>query len=230
MKKYRKNADSPIRIDYGIGLAVGLGFFPETQNLVASWTLLNDDLHAAYTARRAAKKPLTEKRALFRFAHYSTDQLIRKASRAAEIADGGRRGPVSKAAFPEGLGPVVAPYGTRQIPPTEALVERIQKSMLPEIDAYRTEWLPQLEASLSALKKAADDVKTARDAYLDAYRAEFALRHEHYRTLDKIMGLVRAAFPEDKAKQDLVFPDVDEDNDAAGETEEGAEPEAAGNG
>lgn len=221
MRKYRKNADSPVRVDYGIGLAVGLGFFPETQALVPSWTAVNDELHMSYNIRRGLKKPLTEKRSFFRFAHYQTDQLIRQAYRAAEIADGGRYGTICKAAFPDGVGPVVAPYGTRQIPPTEALVDRITKSKLPEMGGYRSEWLPKIEASLALLKAAADELKVARDAYLDAYRAEFALRSEHYRMLDKIMGLVRAAFPDDRAKQDLIFPDVEDDDTAAeAETEE----------
>jgi hypothetical protein len=213
MKKYRISADTPIRTDYGIGLVAGLGFFPETQGFASSFKQVNDELDAAYTARRATRKPLLEKSAVFRFAHYSTDQTIRMVHRASEIADGGRRGPITIALFPDGLGPVVAPYGTRQIKPTEDLIDRLTRCNLAGVDAFRTEWKPKLDASLASLKNTAADHQGARDNYLDAFRAELALRNEHYLSVDKLMGLVRAAFPGDRAKQDLVFPVIDDASD-----------------
>lgn len=221
MRKYRSSADSPTRIDYGIELLAGLNFFQETKGFAASFQQLNNDLDASHTARRAARKPLLEKRAAFRFAHHSTDQTIRMTHRAAEIADGGRRGQLTEALFPEGLGPVVAPYGTRQIRPTEALIDRLTRSKLPNAEAFRNEWKPKLDASLAALTAAASDLQTGRDAYLDAFRAEVALRDEHYMAIDKLMGLVRAAFPRDRARQDLVFPVLDDDSESGGSGESG---------
>jgi hypothetical protein len=222
MRKYRNNADSPVRTDYGIALLAGLGFFTETQGFAASFKTVNDELYAAHTARRAARKPLLEKRAAFRFAHYNTDQTIKMAHKAAQIADGGSRGQLSDALFPDGLGPVIAPYGTRQIKPTEELISRISNCKLPSAEAYRAEWKPKLEAALTKLTSTGKDVETARDAYLNAFRAEVALRAEHYYSVDKLMGLVRSAFPGDRAKQDLVFP-VIEDSDGGGEEDEEAE-------
>jgi hypothetical protein len=226
VRKYRGSADSPTRIDFGVELLAGLNFFPETKGYAASFQQLNDDLDAAYTARRAARKPLLEKRAAFRFAHHSTDQTIRMTHRAAEIADGGRRGPLTETLFPDGLGPVVAPFGTRQIKPTEALVDRLTRCKLPAADAFRTEWKPKLDASLAALSAAAKDQQEARDAYLNAFRAEVALRDEHYMAIDKLMGLVRAAFPRDRARQDLVFPVLDEDSES-GSSGEGSESDGS---
>ncbi len=213
MRKYRNNADSSTRIDYGSELLAGLVFFPQTQGFAASFKDVNDDLDAAHTARRATRKPLLEKRAVFRFAHHSTDQTIRMAHRASEIADGGRRGPITIALFPDGLGPVVAPYGARQIKPTEELIDRLTRSKLAGIDAFRTEWKPKLETSLETLKDTNTDHQNDRNAYLDAFRAEVALRNEHFLSVDKLIGLVRSAFPGDRAKQDLVFPVIDDDGD-----------------
>jgi hypothetical protein len=223
VRKYRSSADSPTRIDFGIELIAGLSFFLETKGYAASFQQLNDELDVAHTARRTARKPLLEKRAAFRFAHHSTDQTIRMAHRAAEIADGGRRGPLTEALFPDGLGPVVAPFGTRQIKPTEALIDRLTRCKLPVASDFRTEWKPKLDASLAALSAAAKDQQEARDAYLDAFRAEIALRDEHYLAIDKLMGLVRAAFPRDRARQDLVFPVLDEGGESGGSGEGGEE-------
>lgn len=221
VRKYRSNADSPTRIDFGIELIAGLTFFSETKGYVASFQQLNDELDAAHTTRRAARKPLLEKRAAFRFAHHNADQTIRMVHRAAEIADGGRRGPLSEAIFPDGLGPVVAPFGTRQIKPTEALIDRLTRCKLPAADAFRTEWKPKLDAALTALSTTAKDLQSARDAYLDAFKAEVALRDEHYLAIDKLMGLVRAAFPRDRARQDLVFPVLDTNGESSNDGGEG---------
>lgn len=229
MKKYRANAASEVRVDYGVELCAGLQFFPETAGYAAPFQQLNDELFAAWSARRALRKPLIERRAAFRFAHYMTDQTIRMSHRAVEIADGGRKGgPLAKAIFPEGLGPVVAPYGKRQIKPTEDLIGRIERCKLPGIDAYRAEWQPKLQASLDGLKASSKDKDDAHDAYLGAFKVELGLRAEHYHSIDKIMGQVRATFPNDRGKQDLVFPEVDDDSEELGGAEDGADPDAGG--
>ena len=128
---------------------------------------------------------------------------------------------MSKAAFPDGPGPVVPPNGARQIGPTEALLDRMAKSKVEGMDAFRAEWAPKIEAALTVLRAADTDHKAAHKAYVDAFGTELGLRQEHYRALDKILGGVRAAFPGDRAKQDLVFPEVD----SAAAASEGEEPE-----
>ncbi len=214
MRKYRATAASEVRVEYGIELVAGLKFFSETSSLAPSFASLNIDLDTAYTTRRAARKPLLEARAAFRFAHYDMDQVIRSFFRAVEIADGGRRGgPLAGAFFPDGLGPVVAPYGTRQIAPTQDLIGRLKLCKLPGAAELLAEWGPRLEASLAKLKSAADAQSAAREAYLDAFKKELALRNEHFYAIDKLMGLVRAAFPGDRVRQDLVFPAVDTSDD-----------------
>jgi hypothetical protein len=223
MRKYRNNADSPTRIDYGIELLAGLGFFSQTQGFAPSFKELNDELDAAYTARRATRKPLLEKRADFRFAQHSTDQTIRMVHRAAEIADGGRRGPITIELFPEGLSPIVAPSGTRQIKPTEMLIDRLERCKLSGIEAFRAEWKPKLDAALQSLTKTNADHETARNNYLNAFRTEVALRNEHFLAVDKLIGLVRSVFPGDRARQNLVFPIADDDSDGESDA---AEPEA----
>lgn len=199
--------------------------FPETSGFAPAFDALNDELDAAYALRQAKRKPLVKTRVALRFANYVTDQAIRSASRAAEIADGGRRGPIHEAGFPEGLSPVVAPNLARQIPPTVDLMDRITRSRLAVIEPYRTEWLPKLDAPLGNLKAAATAHDTARKEYLGAFADEIALREDHLHAVDRMIGLVRAAFPGDRTRQDLVFPAVDEGEDAA-PVDDGGDPPA----
>lgn len=223
MKKYRANVASEPRITYGIELCAGLRIFSETTTYAPSFETLNNDLDASYTKRRNLRKPMLEKRAVFRFAHYTTDQTIRMSHRASEIADGGRKqGPIASFLFPEGLGPMVAPYGMRQIPPTEKLVADMKRCKLAGSEAFCAEWLPKLETALSHLKTTADAYKVTRAAYVEAFADEVALRAEHYQAIDKLMGLVRAAFPNDRTRQDLIFPVMDDSGEDVGNSDEQA--------
>lgn len=224
MRKYRANAATDVRLDYGIELCEGLALFPETASLVPVFAAVNDDLAHAQEARRARRTPLVKARVAIRSGNFKVDTTIRSAAKAAEIADGGRRGPIFKAAFPDGVAAVVAPVGARQIPPTEALIDRIQKSKVPGMDAYRDAWVPKLEADLGGLKNADQAHKDAHKAYVGAFGTELALRQEHFLAVDKIAGAVRAAFPGDKAKQDLVFPVVDEAEGNGGEEPAPSDP------
>ncbi len=223
MKKYRANVASEPRITYGIELCGGLRIFAETTTYAPSFETLNNDLDAAYGTRRNLRKPMLEKRVVFRFAHYTTDQTIRMIHRAAEIADGGRKqGPIAAFLFPEGLGPKVAPYGMRQIPPTEKLVADMKRCKLAGSEAFCIEWLPKLETALGNLQTTASAYKVARTAYLEAFQDELALRADHYQAVDKLMGLVRAAFPNDRVRQDLIFPVVDDSGDSLDSSDEQA--------
>ncbi len=223
MKKYRAKVASEPRITYGIELCGGLRIFAETTTYASSFETLNNDLDAAYATRGNLRKPMLEKRVVFRFAHYTTDQTIRMVHRAAEIADGGRKqGPIANFLFPEGLGPMVAPYGMRQIPPTEKLVADMKRIKLAGSEAFCAEWLPKLEAVLSNLQTTANAYKVARTTYLEAFQDELALRAEHYQAVDKLMGLVRAAFPNDRTRQDLIFPVMDDNGDSLDDSEEQA--------
>ena len=226
MRRYRNKAGSPTRTDYGIGLVAGLQAFPETAALAPDFEQVNDDLDQAHTVRRAARKPLVKGRAALRFANHRVVQTIRMANRAAQIADGGRRGPVTADLFPEGLTPVIAPKGAGQIKPTEALLGRFARSKLPGVAALGAEWVQRIELGLALLRGAADAHKAANDAYVAAFQTEIGLRNEHARQVDRLMGLVRATFPNDKATQDVIFPELEVGPAAAEEEEDDAPAEA----
>lgn len=209
MRGYRTSAGSETRLDYGLELLAGLQLFPETAPLVPDFAIVNSGLEAAHGERLAQRPLLVKARVALRLANYEADQTIRSCSKAAEIADGGRRGPVFDALFPQGVGPVVRPVGSRQIQPTEELLDRLTKSRSAVVKAFAQEWKPKLQAALDKLMAAAQAHKAALGGHADRFRDEVALRQQHKQSIDRLMGQVRAAFPGDRVKQDLVFPEVD---------------------
>jgi hypothetical protein len=210
MQNYRPSASTESRLDYGLELVAGLQLFPETQDLAPGFDQLNTELSQAHDARRAHRAPLVKARVAVRFANFTTDQAIRSCAKAAEIADGGRRGPIFDALFPKGVGPVVAPMGVRQIKPTEDLIDRLAKSKHSAVIPFAAEWTPKLEAALATLTAAAAALEAARATHDDAFRDEVGLRDEHRRRVDRLMGETRAAFPGDRVRQNLVFPVLEE--------------------
>jgi len=210
MRKYRSNASSIVRVEYGVELAAGLAQYPETNPIAAEVEAVNDDLEGAHEKRRSLRRPMIATRAKLRSTEHRVDQVLRSAFRAAEIEDGGRRGRIAMALFPKGLRPVVSPRGKGQVEPTAALVERLEMSKLAGIDAYRATWLPKLQSALAELEAAAAAHDASRAAHQVAFKAEVALRDAHLDMVDRVMGLVRAAFPRDPVLHDVIFPALDE--------------------
>jgi hypothetical protein len=211
MRNYRVNAATALRLDFGVELGLGLDLFPETAPLRADLQPAQDALETAYEDRRKRRKPLVEARVRVRLTGYLLRQTIRSAFKAAEIADGGRRGPICKAVFPEGLSAEVAPQGKAMIDKAGKLRDRLQLSKLPTLADYRKAWLPELQADVDGLTQAGAAHTAATKDYVDAFAVELAARQEHRRMVDRIAGEVRATFPSDKAKQDVVFPVPEED-------------------
>ena len=226
MRKYRIDASSTVRFEYGVELVAGLFHFPETAPIAGGFESLNDELAAQHRERITLRAPMLRARARMRLAEHHVDQMLRSAARAAEITDGGRRGRIAGTLLPDGLKPVVAPRGRAQLKPTRELVERLAHAKVAGIEAYRSEWLPRLEAALARLEAAVGEYEGAQAAHREAFKIEVALREAHHDAVDRIMGQVRAAFPRDRAIQDLIFPAPEADVVLAGE--EGADVEEEG--
>jgi hypothetical protein len=226
MRTYRASAGTETRLDYGMELVAGLQLFPETEALAPDFEELNSELETANGARRAKRSPLFKARVALRLANYETDQAIKSCGKAAEIADGARKGPVFNALFPKGVGPVIAPAGARQIKPTEALRDRMTTSKAAAVKTFAVEWLPKIQAVLTKLTDAANAHNAALGLHGTAFQEEVALRQEHKLSVDRLMGQVRTAFPGDRAKQDLVFPALEDDGGSGGDSDGGGGEEA----
>jgi hypothetical protein len=201
-----------VRIEYGVELHAGLTQFPETAAAANDVETLNNALAQQERQRIELRFPLLKARATARFAELNVDKVIGSAKRAAEIEDGGRRGKISIALFPNGLSAVTKAVGTAQVKPTEDLIDRLIYAKVDGIDAFRTTWLVKLETALTELKTAITNYEAARDAYDDAFKAEIGLRDAHRHLIDKVMGIVRAAFPRDRDIQNVIFPVMNDDN------------------
>lgn len=208
MRKYRKNAATQVRTDYGIDLVEGLNAFPETASFSAGLAQRNDALDAAFATRQLARRPLVKARAKVRISNFLADSELRAYSRACELADGGRRGPVFDAAFPAGLVEVVAPVGKAQAAATKTLIDRVTQSKLAGLAALNGQWLPRLQAAHDRIAAAGQEYQSALQRYQTAFGEEVALRDDHALLVDTLMGQVRATFPNDRDRQDAIFPDV----------------------
>lgn len=141
-------------------------------------------------------------------------------ARACESADGGRRGPIFDAAFPGGVVEVVAPVGKAQAAATKVLIDRVTLSKLSGLVALKAQWLPRLQAAHDRLVVAAQAAQVAQQAYQAAFGEEVALRDDHALLVDTLMGQVRAVFPGDRDRQDVIFPEVDSGTTASAEDPE----------
>jgi hypothetical protein len=222
MRKYHGTASSSARFQYGVELHAGLSRFPETAAAAADISAVNEALHTQFQKRVALLVPVVKTRAALRFAEYHVDSVLRSAFHAAQIEDGGRSGRVCQAVFPEGIREVTKPEGKAQLKPTKEVIERLALSKVAGIDDYRQAWLPKLESALSQLESAIDAHEAATVAHQDAFAEERALREAHHETVDRVIGMVRAAFPRDREMQDVIFPVVQR-NRARIEEEEGPE-------
>jgi hypothetical protein len=222
MRKYSSKSASPARVEYGIDLVEGFKSFPETEPLAAGFEALNDELDEAHETRRRLRKPMLKSRANLRIKSYQTDKVIRQCARAAEIADGGRKGPIFAETFPQGLSVVVAPAGRKQLQPTLDLIDRFTRSRKPGIEALRGEWVPRLQSVAEALGTSINRYDADVTAVVNAFKTEVVLRQEHELAIDKLMGEVRALFPGDRTTQNAIFPELT-GRTAPGEGE--AEPE-----
>jgi len=224
MRSYRSNAASDVRIEYGIELGEGLALFPETASAASEIGTLNGALAIEHDKRRALRIPVLRTRAALRFAEFSVERVVRSALRAAEIEDGGRRARICASLFPKGSNPILKPVGKKQLKPLKDLVERLEKSKVAGIDAYRAVWLPKLKDALASFETAVAAHLAALSVYDDVFKTELALRDAHHDAVDRIMGQVRTAFPRDRALQDVLFPPVDEADTSTTSEDDAEEP------
>jgi hypothetical protein len=206
MKLYHVNSASSLRVQYGVELVFGLKCFSETDSFAAPMEAQNGALEKVWLDREKVEREAIAPRAQLRFADWKWDQQVRMVAKVAQLADGGRTGPVSKAIFPNGVTPEVTPSGGQQLKTANALIERISAAKLPEVARLREEWLPKLTGARDQLASA---LKAREDLYQKlamARAAEQAARDDHLMAIEKLMGQIRATFPKDVARWDVIFP------------------------
>ena len=209
MRKYPAGAGAHHRTLYGIALIAGLEQFEATRPLAADFQALNDALITLQLEKAPLLTALTIARAGVRVSDYQFDRVVRQLDRACQLADGGARGPVFRAVFPENVGCVVSPTGVGQVAAGDAFVRRLEASGIEGVAALREAWLPELRTRLADLK-AAVAAREAAGVKLAGYRArEEALCEDHELALERVMGQVRALFPRQRELWNAIFPPAD---------------------
>lgn len=207
MLLYRKGAATPIRVAFAEELALGCERFPETADIAPAATAANEPLEAAHAARVAKEKPLRLARVGRRFAEFDVETVVRDVYGACKRADGNRVGPIVKVVFPKGLAVVVAPSGKAQLDAVDALERRINGATDAKLAPLKADFAARLGAAASAFASAETAYRDAYKAWSDAFDEERLRRDDHYRTMDKLFGLIRAAFPTDAARREVVVPE-----------------------
>lgn len=228
MRLYSRKAGSETRIAYGTETLVGLRQFEETAPLAASFEPVNARLQAAYSARRDAEGAQLESRVQVRFADWKFDQEVRSVFRAAQVADGGKTGNITRALFPEGLNEVVVPSGPSQHAVSVKLINRAKACTVPGAEKVIGEHLPRIERASAALKAALDERDRLEGARAVAFAAEESAREDHEAAISKLMGEVRALYPRDRKRWDLIFPTVSSRSSRSDDDEPTPEPADAG--
>lgn len=206
MRKYRSNASTEVRVEFGIDLAEGLRSFAETENLAPEVDMATSALEETAEERRKQRPPWIRARAHLRFQEFQTDMLLRQAGNDAEVADGGRRGPIFNVVFPDGISEAVEPAGQKQLGASQKVYDRLVHSTHPNIGAYRDKWQPKLAAQIAKLQAAADQYNALKQQDSELAKQENAQKDAHALLIDKIAGHLRAIFPNDAKRQNAIFP------------------------
>ncbi|NUN16352.1 MAG: hypothetical protein HUU55_22215 [Myxococcales bacterium] len=206
MRKYPNTAGSDVRIGYGIDLAEGANSFEKTQDLVPEINEKNEQLETAAAETNKLMYPLARARAVVRVESFHSDKILQRMGAAAQVADGGRRGPVFNYVFEDGVSVAVEPHGMQQLPMLQKVTGKLQATNRPDLKTFADQWLPELNARITTFSKAVDALKTLLEQHDALFATEKARRDEHALMIDKMAGIVRSRFPNDRAQQDAVFP------------------------
>ena len=218
MRKYSSKTTSAARIAYGTELSAGLKGFAETAPLAAELDPVTALLDEAFRERVARGAPVAQTRADLRVCEFLAEREIRSFARALEAAEGGRRGPAFFAVLPDGITSAIAPRRAVQARELRLVIERLGACALRAARQVAPEWLPRLTEAAARLETAVTAHGQAQTACDEAFRVELRRRDEHARIVDELVGRVRAAFPQDRAQQDAVFPSLN-GRSGAGEDE-----------
>jgi hypothetical protein len=189
-----------------VELCHGLSFFAETADIARVLRATAEHMLTLIDRRTKAELALVPLRAGVRFTNYSWDLSIKTLSKTCEVKDGGRRGALYTAVFPQGHTPVIAASGEGQIKPAEEFLARFDASRAPGIDALRAEWRPKLQQDLDALKAAVAKRKAAYADLAAVLVEERSLKDDLDLAIDRVAGQVRTLFPKDRERWAVIFP------------------------
>lgn len=208
MRNYPQSAGVMTRVTYGVDLSTALELNEETRGEGQAIGEMSDAMFEKHQELLRQQRATAKIRGEVRVHERRVERAVRQCSLAARSADGGQPGAVSRELFPDGLKPEVAPLGLSQQAQTEALLARFGRATLPKARELAAAWNDPITAVLDPLRDALTR-RTASEGAEARLNAELAAAGAaHRREVDRLMGVARARFPQDKAAQDALFPPV----------------------
>lgn len=221
MRLYKAGSSAVVALAYSEDFTLGLELFDETKPLVQVVNSVHEPLEAANEGVKNLLKPRRKAKRLRELAEWRAEQLVDEVAGQCEAADGHRpRGATSRSVFPDGVGPVKAPKGSKQVTELTKLVNALANSADPKVKALSESHGARLSAAATTLDEADKAYLAARKQWRDAEDLEDLRLTEHRRTMDSILGEIRKLFPGDRAIQNLIVPDVDSDDRSKKASEE----------
>ena len=207
MRNYNEKAGSLARVMYGDDLVMGLGLFEETNDEGKALAELTDAMFEGALTVLKLERAQAKARAAVRIAEYEVQQLARRCMNDAKNADGGSAGLAVKELFPDGLDAVIRPRGASQHKAGEELLGRLAGASSQGGKSVADAWRASLSSAISDLADTLASRDEADKDLHDTYAKLAAQGAAHRREVDRLMGIVRAAFPQDRVRQDAVFPE-----------------------
>jgi hypothetical protein len=207
MQNYRDNAAPIVRVTYGDELVARAQALYPANTFAAALAQLDDEMFEQVIAILRSQRKAGQERGKVGVAEFLLEQEVRRTLTRCEDQDGGRGGYVAGLVFPDGLKDEVQPQGQGQADATAELLTRMRNTRDERAQAVVQTSLPAVEQGLTQLQDAlrARDAADAETAGL--YDAVQGLGQQHRTQVDAAIGLVRAAFPGDRRKQDAIFPE-----------------------
>lgn len=205
MYKYAPDASSEVRIAYALDLLTGLRFFSECTALADTLDAENTRLQNIVDQRTQHNRALLLARSQLRINEFLLEESIRTLSRATELMDGGR-GAMYNNLFPEGITPIIAPFGTKQAAPAQALLQRLESGKLAGFDALREAQLTPYKAAVTRFQESVQNYQNSRDKDVTLFATEQQIRNDHRLAVERIEGSIMQIFAGNKRKQTAIFP------------------------
>ncbi|MDC3960077.1 hypothetical protein [Polyangium jinanense] len=176
---------------------------PALDGLAAKLEAATSLLLATQDAYNARVKALIVVRVEVKFTDLLADRAVRLSLKRAEIEDGKPGGKIVSMLFPSGSTPIIKPVGSTQVQEMRALEGRYAEvgGMYPaavdeaqKITTLRIRYEQALDARRMGMESAAQ-ARAARNLAKEEFLDVFA----------EVANRIKAAFPRDKATQDLFF-------------------------
>jgi hypothetical protein len=207
-KKLNLNSPTESFVKQGEELEIRCGALPECVPMVESVKATTSIVRNAMATRQVREHEIIPIRVRCDFADSGWDQTVRAAASATEIQTGGKKGPVYREMFPNGLTPLIIRSGEPQLQVADSFLRHLTSCKAQGAETVIAEWRPKLQQARDTLASALADRKTAEAALALAREDEQGAKREFSRSIDKMIGQIRQLFPENRVRQDLIFPSL----------------------